>query len=132
MARSDFTRLVKCILASQKVRFVLVGMLNTLFGYSIYALGILLGLDHRIALGMSTVLGVLFNFRTTGRIVFTNSSVKNAFFRYVLMYVAMYALNVVILDRLIALGAGELLGQCVALPFVVVCTYIVSKYWVFR
>ena len=51
-------------------RFLLIGAVNTIFGYGVYALLIFLRCDYKIAALAGTVLGVLFNFLTTGRIVF--------------------------------------------------------------
>jgi putative flippase GtrA len=54
----------------QFVRFVLVGVLNTAFGYGIYGLFLWVGVGLPLSLLGATVLGVLFNFVTTGRLVF--------------------------------------------------------------
>jgi putative flippase GtrA len=51
------------------VRFLLVGVLNTIFGYFLYGTLILIGLDYKLAVLLATILGVLFNFQTTGRLV---------------------------------------------------------------
>ena len=51
----------------QFVKFLLVGALNTAFGYGIYALLIWFGLRPFLAVGLATVLAVLFNFQSTGR-----------------------------------------------------------------
>lgn len=55
------------------VRFVFVGGLNTAFGFGLYCLLIWMGLSYIWATLISHTLGVLFNFITTGRIVFDNS-----------------------------------------------------------
>lgn len=67
------------------VKFILVGILNTLFGYSVFALLLFLVKNYVAAVVFSTMLGILFNFRTTGVIVFRN---KNAglFFKFLCVY----------------------------------------------
>ena len=51
-------------------KFIFVGVLNTIVGYSFYALFIYLGFDYKVSVFLATVLGVLFNFQTIGRLVF--------------------------------------------------------------
>ena len=53
-------------------QFVLVGILNTAFGYGCFALFIYLGLHYTIAVLLGTCLGILFNFKTLGHLVFKN------------------------------------------------------------
>ncbi|MGV2387505.1 MAG UNVERIFIED_CONTAM: GtrA family protein [Microcystis novacekii LVE1205-3] len=48
-------------------RFLLVGVLNTLFSYFLYGSLILIGLNYKYAVLLATIIGVLFNFQTTGR-----------------------------------------------------------------
>jgi len=63
-------KLVNLIKKHKFARFLLVGVLNTIFGYFLYGTLILIGLDYKYAVLLVTILGVLFNFQTTGRLVF--------------------------------------------------------------
>lgn len=54
-------------------RFVVVGGLNTGFGYACYALLLWLGVPLELSLLGATVLGLFFNFLTTGRLVFADA-----------------------------------------------------------
>lgn len=75
------------------VRYLLVGILNTVFGYSLYAFFIFLNLHYSVAVLLGTVLGVLFNFKTIGKLVF--KSHNNALiFRFVTVYALTYFVNV--------------------------------------
>ena len=60
---------------NQFVRFVLVGILNTAFGYGVYCLMLWIGLSYWWATLIANVLGVLFNFKTTGVLVFKSVGV---------------------------------------------------------
>jgi putative flippase GtrA len=62
-------KLVNLIKKHKFARFLLVGVLNTIFGYFLYGTLILIGLDYKLAVLLATILGVLFNFQTTGRLV---------------------------------------------------------------
>lgn len=70
----------------------MVGVLNTIFGYCVFALCIFLGLHYSIAIIISTAAGVLFNFHTIGRLVF-KSHKNSRIFKFVGVYVVVYFLN---------------------------------------
>ena len=52
------------------VLFLVMGGVNTAFSYSLYSLLIYSGVYYPVAVVVSTVCGVLFNFQTFGRVVF--------------------------------------------------------------
>ena len=63
-------KLVGIVKKHRFVRFLLVDVINTLFGYFSFATLIIIGLDYKLAALLATIQGVLFNFQTTGRLVF--------------------------------------------------------------
>ncbi|MDR1417306.1 MAG: GtrA family protein [Prevotellaceae bacterium] len=73
------------MLQKQLVRYLMVGVLNTAFGYGVYALLIWAGAHYTLATLVSTVLGILFNFKMYGTLVFKNKSN-----RLILKYLAVY------------------------------------------
>ena len=77
----------------QFIKFLFVGGINTLFAYSVYALFLFIGLHYSISVLLSNILGVLFNFKTTGSIVFKNNE-NNRLLKFVLVYIFMYFLTV--------------------------------------
>lgn len=85
------------------VRFVLVGGVNTLFGYTAYAALVFVGLHFALAAFLGTVAGVLFNFMTTGTLVFDGLS-RARLVRFVAVYALTYVLNVALLAVLTAAG----------------------------
>ena len=52
------------------LKFILVGLLNTAFGYAVYAVLLFAGLDPQPALATSFGIGVIWNYFTTARLVF--------------------------------------------------------------
>jgi putative flippase GtrA len=90
--------------AGELARFVLVGLLNTGFGYCVYAAGILAGLAPEVALLATFTVALLFNYMTTGRIVFRNAGAGH-FPRFAFAYVVIYGINVIVLRAV--LGAGR-------------------------
>lgn len=75
------------------IKFLIVGGINTAFGYGIFALLIFLNLHYAMAVLLSTILGVLFNFKTTGNLVFENSN-NRLIFKFVAVYAIIYFINV--------------------------------------
>ena len=62
------------ILKYKLVRFFLVSGINTAFGYGLFAFFLFLSLNYSIALLFSTIIGIIFNFKTIGRVVFKNKN----------------------------------------------------------
>ena len=87
---------VKALLRVRFVRFLLVAALNTVFGYSLFAALILAGIHYPIAAAIGTVLGILFNFQTTGRLVF-QSHRFSLIFRFFGVYGVSYVVGVLLL-----------------------------------
>lgn len=91
----------------QFIKFILVGGLNTLFGYSILALLTLLNFHYAITTFIATVLGILFNFKTTGYIVFKKNNNK-LIFKFLLAYGIIYLLSLGFIKTFIFFGFDNL------------------------
>ena len=111
-------------------RFLFVGFGNTLFGYSIYATFILLGVSYSIAILLATILGVIFNFFTIGSIVF-QSLEWSRIYLFVIVYCGAYGINLFCLSILIGYGFTSLVAGVVAIPLVSALTYVGLKFLVF-
>ena len=92
------------------LRFLLVGGLNTAFGYAVYAVLVLAGLSPQPALALAFCVGVIWNFFTHARLVFGARGVRRLP-AYVAVYVGIYAANAFLLGRVIALGIHPLVAQ---------------------
>jgi len=109
-----------------------VGAANTAFGWGCYAICILLGLSRPPALLIATILGVLFNYQSTGRVVFAGAPAR-LLPRFVAVYAGVYLFNLALLELVCrGLDASSLVGQLLALPPTVVVSYFALKAWVFR
>lgn len=123
-------RRLQPLLAQRFVRFLLVGVLNTAFGYTCFALLHWAGLGDSLALFLATVAGVLFNFRTIGPLVF-GSSDPRLLWRFVGVYAVIYTANVGALHLLEFLGVSALAGQAIlALP-VAAASFVLNRRFVF-
>ncbi len=113
------------------IRFVLVGLLNTVFGYSIFALMIKIGIHYALATFIGTILGVLFNFFTTGRMVF-NSLGNKQLLRFILVYIFLYVINIFLLEVLITAGLSAYLGGFVLIPVMAPIGYFLQTRFTFK
>lgn len=115
----------------QFVRFLVVGVVNTLFGYGVFAGLVLAGLAPVAALVAAYVLGVMFNFMTTRRFVFARAR-RASFLRFAGAYVVIYFFNLGLYKLVEGAGAPPLVAQAICLPPVAVFSFLLFKFQVFR
>ena len=115
----------------QLVKFILVGGLNSLFGYSCYALFVFMGLPYPVALLLATCIGVLFNFKTTGTIVFANAN-NDYFLKFVIVYGFIYLFNMTFIKFMELFTSNLYLAGFVAMIPIAILGFILNKYIVFR
>lgn len=119
------------LLHSTLVRFVAVGVLNTGFSYLLYAGLVLSHIDYRLALTICSAVAIIWNFNTTGRLVFGNRR-QGLIFKFIGGYGLIYLLNLGLVILLARFGVGELARQAIAQPVVVACSFALNRGWVFR
>lgn len=113
------------------IKFLLVGVLNTAFGYGLFVLLIWLGLPHPYAMGIGTIIGVLFNFQTTGKLVFSGAHWR-LLARFVSAYVLIYLLNLGGVALLLGWGLNVYLaGALLLLPMAGV-SFVTLRLFVFK
>ena len=114
------------------IRFILVGILNTMVGYGLFALFIYLGLHYSLAVLFSTILGVLFNFKSIGRLVF-NTSDNERIYHFIGVYMLLYLLNVSGLWGLSFIGMENMYiaGAILLVPLAII-SFILNKNFVFN
>ncbi|MES2219009.1 MAG: GtrA family protein [Pseudomonadota bacterium] len=78
------------------LRFLIIGAINTAFGYFVFSVLIYSGLDYVVACLIASIIGTLFNFKTLGKIVFRQSDNK-LLFRFIGAYVFLYFLSIIII-----------------------------------
>jgi len=111
-------------------RFLMVGLLNTAFGYAVFALCVMMGAGPALAALVSTIAGIAFNFVSTGRFVFGYRGCR-ALPGFIGVYVGVYLINVAGLAFLINAGATALLAQLLLLPLLVVTSFVGMNRFVF-
>ena len=109
--------------------FLVAGAANTLFGYVVFGALMLIGLSPAPAAVAAAIAGILFNFRTFG-MVFADRDPRR-FLRFVGVYAALIALNVVLLHVLIGAGLHALVAQALVLPVFATLSFLLMRGFVF-
>lgn len=111
--------------------FLLVGGINTVFGYSMFVLCLWLGMHYALAAAVATVLGVLFNFKSTGGLVYKNKD-NSRLPWFIGVYGVVYVLNVAGLTVLLRLGIAPWLGGLLLILPCAMVSYLLNSRFVFR
>ena len=112
-------------------RFVLVGGLNTVFGYAVFAGFTRLGWPDFLAIPAATVVGVAFNFITYGKLVFASLNARNLP-RFLLGYFGLYICNLTGLRVLARVSLDAYKAQALLVIPLAILSYVINDQWVFR
>jgi len=121
---------IKQLFGNKLLRFFLVAGLNTLFGYGLFALLIWAGFYYPIALFIATILGILFNFKTYGTLVFNNNNNK-LLFRFVIVYAILYLFNYLGLSIFLYFGINNYIGGAILAVPAGLLGFVLNKTFVF-
>ena len=121
----------KSISIKQFIKFILVGILNTIFGYGLWAILIFAGMHYALAVILSTIIAVLFNFKTTGCIVFKNKDNK-LLWKFIQMYIVTTFLSILVLKCAKMLNINLYLAGFFLTGIIAMISFIIQKYYVFR
>lgn len=121
-------------LANPKIiKFLSAGILNTVFGYSVYALLLFIETPYLIALLAATIAGVVFNYFNFGRMVFHGVGGWFVFGKFVVVYALIYGANAILLGILTrGLHINPYIGQVICIPLSVLLSWFLMNYWVYK
>ena len=122
---------IRYLFSAEFIRFVLVAILNTAFGYGLFAFFIWIGLHYTLATLLSTVIGVLFNFKTYGILVFKNKS-NRLIIRFVAVYIVLYLCNIGGIAVLKWFGFSSYIAGLIMIVPVGVLGYFLNKKFVYE
>lgn len=125
-----FTLLIKKIWSIRIFRFFLIGGLNTVFGFMVYSLLIILNLHYALASLCSTIIGIIFNFFTTGYIVFSNKNFS-LIFRFIGVYGVVYLINLGFLKFFHYLQFNMVWAGAILLIPMAIISYFLNRQFVF-
>jgi putative flippase GtrA len=112
-------------------KYLLVGGLNTIFGYCVFAIFIFLGFHYSLAVLVSTILGVLFNFQSYGRLVFKNHSLS-LLSRFIFVYTIIYFANIILILFFEKLVFNLYYSGALSIPFIAYLGFNLNKRYVWK
>lgn len=113
----------------QLIRFGLVGLFNTAVAYGVFALLLRIGVHYALATLLGGVAGMLVGFNSTGRFVFKRTG-NGRFLRFLLVFLAMFALNILI-QRLLHPAVNRYLAGAAATVACFLVSYTLNRSFVF-
>ena len=126
-----FSALCGLLRAHRFLRFLVVGALNTAVGYGLFLAALAIMPTPFSALVLSTVLAILFNFRTTGGLVFGVRDPR-LLWRFFGVYAIVFMYNAAGLAALQQTGLRPWLIGLLLLPGGVAVSYLLNRGFVFR
>lgn len=115
------------------IKFLSAGILNTVFGYSVYAVLLFIKVPYLVALFVATVAGVIFNYISFGRMVFNGHGGWFVFGKFVIAYALIYGANAALLRVLMVdFLLNPYLGQAICIPITILLSWLLMNYWVYK
>jgi putative flippase GtrA len=111
-------------------RYYQAGLVNTLFGYGLYALFVWAGVNMYVAQITAHVLGMTFNYFTYSRFAFAGRDGSKG--RFIASYILNYVLGLIALAAAAQAIRSPYLAGLVSVVFVSVVNYFILKRLVFR
>lgn len=112
----------------QIIRYIIVGLFNTIIVFSAYYLALLgFGFNYIGASLFSTFVGIPVGFKSHGSIVFKSPGL---FWRFVANFALNFLINVALIGW-VATYVGPAWAPIVLLPVTTVSSYLLMKYFVF-
>ena len=119
------------MISVQFIRFVLIGIVNTMFGYGCFAFLLYLGLHYALAGFLATVAGIIFNFKSIGTLVF-QSNENFQLIRFVVVYGLIYCIGTLSVGLMRYIGISPYLAGAAMLIPMSLLSYLLNKYFVFK
>ncbi|MCX6238351.1 MAG: GtrA family protein [Bacteroidia bacterium] len=119
------------LLKNKLILFFVVSGLNTVFGYGLFALLIFIGIIYPLALLISTIAGILFNFKTIGVVIFKNHN-NILIFKFLGVYGITYLCNLGGLALFKSFEINIYLSGAILLIPVGLLAFILNKIFVFK
>ena len=121
---------LKKLIDNTFIRFLFVGGINTIFGYLLFCGMVALLKDPYISVVAATVIAVIFNFKTYGKLVFKSKD-NSKIFRFFAVYLSVMCLQMLLLKLLAQYGlknpyiaGGLLMGPMALTSFLLMRKFV--------
>ena len=115
---------------NRPLRFFFAGILNSIFGFFVYALVIVFTAQIWLALLSGICTGIVFNFLTTGGFVFRDTSLQRVP-RFAFCYFLIYVANYLLINALSNWINSAIISQALLTPFIAILSYFLMARFVF-
>lgn len=117
----------------ESLRFVIVGILNTVVGFAVYFLCVyFLGLHYTLSLVISHIIGVCHSYYWNNKWTFKAGKVEaGTIYKFITVYGITFSLNLLLLSVLIFF-MNQIFAQAIALMITTMISFVGHKYWSFR
>ncbi|QSF44669.1 GtrA family protein [Paenibacillus tianjinensis] len=119
---------------TQTYRFIIVGILNTIVGFGVYAIYLhFINNNYLQALITSHIIGVAHSYIWNNKWTFTMNKISfKSIVRFISVYAITFFVNLLLLSLFIdRIGTNKLIGQGLALFITTLVSYTGHKYWSF-
>lgn len=113
------------------VRFLLVGVLNSIFGFSVFGVTVWLGQGTVTALLAGNAAGLVFNFFSTGGLVFRTLALHRLP-KFVACYASMLLINYGLLAVLAPVVSSKITAQAILTLPMAALAYAIMTLWVYK
>ena len=118
-------------MSKQFVKFLLVGALNTIFGFVVYILFALCELSNLMVLIWSYSTAIIFNFYTMGSFVFSDIGVARMP-RFIILYATVLIINLKLIEWLSPIYGGRIPAMAIIIMPMACLIYLMQRWFVFR
>jgi putative flippase GtrA len=112
-------------------RYLVIGGINTLFQYGIFAILILVGTHYVLATLVAYTLSILFSFKAQGAITFKNNN-NRLFFRFAGSSILIFLVNIGLLKVLRNFSINSLLAQAILTLPLAFASFMLMRKFTFR
>lgn len=121
--------IIKKLLNASFIKFLFVAAMNTCFGYLMFITCVYLLKNEYVAVVVATVIAVLFNYNTYGRIVFKSKD-HSKIYRFFGVYLFIMGMQMLLLKALAFLGLANpyIAGGILTLPMAGVSFLLMRKF----
>lgn len=116
---------------SRSLRFLIVGLGNTLFSTLVFMALLYLGFGVALGSALALMLGIIFSYYTQGSIVFRHMSLRS-FLRFVIAWTVIYSVNLLEIRLLMRFGLSSYAAGALATVPTTIISYFVQKLLVFQ
>ena len=112
-------------------KYLVYGMINTLFGFFIYSAFIYMNFSYQFAVLVALLIGVAFSYFTHSSYVFKQTG-SEAFIKYVVVGIFLYFINLFLISIFLDFGFDAYYSGAFSSLILVFLSFILQNKWIFR